>query len=134
MTQAANPLRPGIAAGTASGTRAATSASSCALPSIIERQQGEFHVRSRERRDLENLVARVPLTGVELIETPTADYACCLVTDRATVLAFLGTTLDYPNFEDQIHATFDQSHRPYHGVWQVLADALGAYGQTQEAR
>jgi hypothetical protein len=61
--------------------------------SIIEKRPGEFHIRSRKRRDIENLVARVPLAAARIFDTP------------------------------------DQRHRPYHEVWQVLADALGAHGR-----
>ena len=53
--------------------------------SIVEKRPGEFHIRSRERQDLQNLVDRVPLEGKAIVETPEADYAARIVTDRATV-------------------------------------------------
>jgi hypothetical protein len=31
--------------------------------SIVQKRPGEYHIRSRVRKDLENLVERVPLTG-----------------------------------------------------------------------
>ena len=46
-----------------------------------------------------------------------------------TILSFLGETLDYSNFKGRIDTTPDQKRKPYHKVWQVMADALGAYGQ-----
>lgn len=100
--------------------------------SIVQKQPGEYHARARERKDLQNLIDRVPLQGATIIDTPKADYACRIVTDVKTVqaiLEFLGRTLDYDNFKDRIDTTPDQSRKPYHRVWQVLADALGAYGR-----
>ncbi len=100
--------------------------------SIVEKRPNEFHIRSRERRDLQNLVDRVPLHGCEVIDTQDADYAARIVTDLETVrtvMAFLADTLDYGNFKGRIDTTPDQRHKPYHEVWSVMADALGAYGQ-----
>jgi hypothetical protein len=100
--------------------------------SIVEKAPGQFHVRSRERHDLQNLVDRIPLAGQKIIATPDADYAARLIVDRATlmsILLFLGETLDYGNFKDTVDSTPDQKHKPYHDIWSVLAKALGAYGQ-----
>ena len=105
--------------------------------SIVEKRPGEFHVRARERQDLQNLVERVPLPGATIVATPKADYAARLIVDQATVLQimrYLGATVDYPNFKGQIAATPDQAHKPYHQVWDVLAAALGAYGRSGAAR
>ncbi len=103
--------------------------------SIVQRAPDLYHVRARERRDLENLVNRVPLPGAMIVETKAADYACRLIVDRNTILAimdFLGATVDYPNFKDKIHATPDQRKKPYMQVWQVMADTLGAYGRKPQ--
>jgi hypothetical protein len=105
--------------------------------SIVQKKSGEYHVRARERRDLQNLADRVPLPGAAIIDTPDADYACRIVTDKGTVLTildFLGQSLDYSNFKGKIAVTPDQKHKPYHHVWQVLADALGAYGRKVTGR
>jgi hypothetical protein len=107
------------------------------LYSIVQKKAGEYHVRAREHRDLDNLVNRVPLPGTVIINTPEADYACRIVTDKGTVqaiLEFLGASLDYDNFKSKIDATPDQRHKPYHQVWQVLANALGAYGRKGNGR
>jgi hypothetical protein len=100
--------------------------------SIVEKNPGEFHVRARERKDIENLVSRVPLKGATVIDTPDADYACRIIVgkeDVLTIMRFLGETLDYSNFKGKIDRTPDQKHKPYHEVWRVMADALGAYGK-----
>ncbi len=104
--------------------------------SIVEKKPDEFHIRSRERRDLQNLLDKVPLTGRLIIDTPDADYAARIVTDRDTVrmvMEFLANSLDYGNFKGKIDATSGQRHKPYHDVWNVMAEALGAYGRPGTA-
>ena len=99
--------------------------------SIVEKQAGEFHVRAREKRDLENLKQIAQLDDAEIVETPHNDYACRIIVGRdemLRVLAALGENIDYDNFKNEIHDTPDQAHKPYAKVWKVLADALGAYG------
>lgn len=99
--------------------------------SIVQKQPEEYHIRSRERGDLENLMSVVPLPEAKIIETPEADYACRIIVGKDGVLAILaqlGETLDYTNFKSKIDRTPGQSHKPYHKIWDVLADALGAYG------
>ena len=100
--------------------------------SIVQKQSGVFHIRSRERKDIENLVENVPLPEAEIMESDRTDYAVRVIVgkeDVQTVLKFLGESLDYDNFKAKIDRTSDQRHKPYHEVWQVLVDALGAYGR-----
>ena len=100
--------------------------------SIVEKRPGEFHIRSREAADLRNLIERVPLPGGRVVDTPNADYRARIVADRPTVqtvMRFLADSVDYSNFKDTVDRTPDQCHKPYHGVWDVLAEALGAYGR-----
>lgn len=100
--------------------------------SIVEKKSGEFHVRARERKDIENIVEHVSLPKARIIESDSNDYAYRLIVQKADVLSilrFLGETVDYSNFKDTIDQTNDQKHKPYHKVWAVLADALGAYGR-----
>ena len=100
--------------------------------SIVEKKPGEFHIRSRECRDLENLKERVPMPGCQVLDTPDGDYAARIIADRGTVsavLCFLADSLDYPNFKAEIDHTPDQCHKPYHEVWGVMARALGSYGR-----
>jgi len=52
--------------------------------SIVEKKPGEYHVRSRERQDLKNLVDRVPLRGAVIVDTPDADCACRVITDKVS--------------------------------------------------
>lgn len=43
--------------------------------SIVQKKPDEYHVRARERQDLQNLIDRVPLPDAVIIDTPEADYA-----------------------------------------------------------
>ena len=103
--------------------------------SIVEKRPGEFHVRARERQDLENLLSvlswRLYDRCPEIVETPEADYRYRFVTSRKPVsflMSKLADGIDYPNFKAEIAARPDQRRKPYHTVWNVLARALGAYG------
>lgn len=100
--------------------------------SIVEKYPGEFHVRSREVKDLDNLIAGVPLPGAQIRTSQETDYLARIIVKKGDVqkiLAFLADNIDYSNFKDKIDRTPDQAHKPYHEVWGVLARALGAYGQ-----
>ena len=103
--------------------------------SIVQKKPGEFHIRSRVRKDLDNLVARGPLARAEIHNTKSADYPFRLIVGKDEVLAimeFLGETLDYSNFKGKIARTPDQEqkHDLYAEVWSLLSDAFGAYGRT----
>ena len=100
--------------------------------SIVQKEPGKYHIRSREQKDIENLVENVPLPDAEIMESDRTDYAVRVIVGKEDVLAvlkFLGENLDYDNFKAKIDRTPDQEHKPYHEVWHVLADALGAYGR-----
>ena len=99
--------------------------------SIVRKDEGRFHIRSREKVDIENLVKQVPLPEAKIMESSSADYRFRVIVGQKellSVLTFLGNELDYGNFKGCIDRTPGQSHKPYHEVWGVLADALGAYG------
>ena len=103
--------------------------------SIVQKKPGEFHIRSRVRKDLENLVQRVPLAGTKILDTKSADYAFRVIVGKDEVLSvmeFMGETLDYSNFKSHIARTPDQEqkHDVYAQVWSLLSDALGAYGRS----
>lgn len=101
--------------------------------SIVQKEPGRFHVRSRERRDLENLVRQIHLPHAEILESRTADYAYRIILEAdelPAVMKALGESITYDNFKGCIARTPDQAHKPYHEVWDVLAKALGAYGRT----
>ncbi len=105
--------------------------------SIVQKEPDRFHVRSRERRDLENLVREIPLLRAEILESRTADYAFRIIlgADQVpAVMKTLGDSVTYGNFKGCIARTPDQVHKPYHEVWEVLGAALGAYGRPGKRR
>ena len=102
--------------------------------SIVQKQPGEFHIRARVRKDLDNLVARVPLAAAEIHSSKDADYTYRIIAGKSEVLAimqFLGDTIDYSNFKNTIARTPDQQdkHHAYSTVWHTLLDAFGGFGR-----
>jgi hypothetical protein len=100
--------------------------------SIVQKMPDEYHVRARERKDLENLIAIVLIHDCNIRESSHTDYAVRIILKKAEIfkiLVVLGNNIDYDNFKDMIDRTPNQARKPYHTVWQVLADALRAYGQ-----
>ena len=102
--------------------------------SIVQKQQGEFHVRARVRKDLENLQERVPLAGREIQASKDTDYPYRLIVGEAEVLKvlrFLGETLDYSNFKNTVADTPDQAakHDLYAKFWGMALRSLGGYGR-----
>lgn len=103
--------------------------------SIVQKNPGIYHVRAREKGDLERLtVPGGPLEG-EPIRTGNSDYPYRVIVGRVEVkrlLAFLGDTLTYPNFKAAIGAISHQRHKrqPYSDIWHALLRALGGYGAS----
>lgn len=102
--------------------------------SIAEKKPGEFHIRARERGDLETLVAvDGPFPG-ETIHVGDGDYTYRLVVNGrepvARFLYWLGLGIDYPNFKNEVAKTPGQGKKlsPYHRIWQIMVSALGGFG------
>lgn len=96
--------------------------------SIVQKDDGFFHIRARVRSDLENLLQLVDLK-LTIHEWSTADYRYRLLVDLETlleVIVHLATSLDYSNFKGRIPQREDQCERlgVYHKVWATLADGL----------
>jgi hypothetical protein len=103
--------------------------------SIVQKEPGVYHIRARERSDLENLIkaARLECKIVDTIDAQT-DYPCRIVTDYIVVMQViehLGKSLDYPNFKKRVKATHHQINKwhIYYDVWDLLSSALGRYGK-----
>lgn len=93
--------------------------------SIVEKLPGEFHIRARVKRDIENLKALAEIKRT-VISTPDADYRYRLVVNKVEVLAALtcmANEIDYSNFKSKIGKTEDQRDKlnAYHEVWSVMA-------------
>lgn len=105
--------------------------------SVVQKKPGIYHVRARERRDLLNLTGPGgPLSG-EPIHQGSSDYPYRVIVGAVEVrrlMEFLAQALDYPNFKAEIHKRPDQRRKPYYRVWDILAQALGAYGDPADAQ
>lgn len=93
--------------------------------SIVRKGNGEYHVRARARKDLENLVA---LSGRKhkIHRFPNADYRWRIVCGGLEVrllIDHLAAGIDYPNFKAVVGATPDQADKlpAYHEIWGVMA-------------
>lgn len=95
--------------------------------SIVRKAGDEFHIRARQRRDLENLR---DLVGIEnraaarwvIHRSEPADYRWRMVVtqaDVAMVFAALAGAIDYSNFKSRIHCRPDQRDKldAYHDLW-----------------
>lgn len=101
--------------------------------SIVQKTPGEFHVRARVHKDLENLVERACLSGALIHFGKATDYPYRLVVsqrDVLLILKFLGETLDYSNFKNAVAQSPDQSDKftVYERLWRILLDKFGGYG------
>ena len=100
--------------------------------SIEQKEPGKYHVRSREIRDIENLLQHVALPNIQIVDTTGDDYSARIVVGKnewLNILNFLGSNIDYENFSDVIDKTPDQMHKPYDRIGNILSCSLGAYGR-----
>lgn len=100
--------------------------------SISQKGKGQYHIRARERQDLENLITNHgPLRRHKIVESTEADYPYRVIVTESVldeVMTFFTATLDYSNFKETIHHMPNQSRKnlPYAKIWWVLMDALEA--------
>lgn len=90
-----------------------------------------YQVRSRVRKDLQNLIEGVNFTG-EITETGNSDYPFRIYVDMEgllLVLGFLATEVNYDNFKDMIAETPDQRHKLkfYEEIWSILLPLGSGY-------
>jgi len=76
-------------------------------------------IRFRLRQDAERITGKL---GIELSETPNADYRFRCIVDKTVFADYMQqavTDLDYPNFKNAVH---DGTRRDnaYMGVWSVM--------------
>lgn len=93
--------------------------------SVVQKLPGEFHVRARMRRDLENLLDVCGAKWKIHRSAPPADYRYRIVLDAddvALVFSCISQGIDYSNFKGRIHALPDQRAKgnAYLGLWSDL--------------
>lgn len=94
--------------------------------SIVQKQPGEYHIRARIKRDLENLKA-VSEIKRRILVTKDADYRYRMVVNEIEVMAALTALahkLNYPNFKAEIAKTDDQRDKleAYQEIGLLMAD------------
>lgn len=108
-------------------------ASTLGFFSIVKKQDG-WHVRARQRRDIENLVRAAGIC-CPVHRWPEADYRFRIIVDCQgdldRIFAALTATINYPNFKQAISGTPGQSEKlpVYEDLW---LDLLGLQAQTRE--
>lgn len=91
-------------------------------------QKGDvFHVRAREKADLENLRELIPGLPTVQDSYKGSDYPFRLLLaedQKNAVVKTLGDSIDYPNFKSAVGQKADQRGKlgKYHEVWGVMAD------------
>lgn len=105
-------------------------ASTLGFFSIVKKgHPGEWQVRARTRRDIENLANAInhkPLLGDQrIIETGNSDYRFRIVVDwrgKQNVMKALEDTIDYSNFKSKIAMVEDQRGKlsAYHDIWVIM--------------
>ena len=102
--------------------------------SIVQKPAGQFHVRTRCEKDLENLIALADLEA-PLHHTTDGDYAWRIIVGQkevSAIMAALATSIDYPNFKDRIHNEPGQRDKlpAYSQLWSQML----AYQSARESR
>ena len=92
----------------------------------IVKKDHVYHLRSREKQDLENLRRMVPSLPKVQDSFKGSDYPFRLILredEKDSVMFVLAKTIDYPNFKSAVGTRADQREKPekYHEVWGVMA-------------
>jgi len=91
--------------------------------SLVQKDKpGQWQVRARVRRDLENLCREINMPKSRIVSTRNGDYAFRLIIDQNelnTIFAVLPKLITYQNFKNAVAARPDQREheRIYHKWW-----------------
>lgn len=94
--------------------------------SIVNKRPGEWHVRAREKQDLDNLKK---LTGLRIAvqeSYPGSDYPWRMLVGkrgREIIIKALGDDINYGNFKGEVGRRSDQAAKlpAYHEIWAIMA-------------
>lgn len=100
--------------------------------SIVQKPAGQFHVRTRCKMDLENIVVLADL-DTTIHHTVNGDYAWRIIVGQREVdaiMSVLAASIDYSNFKDRIHELPEQVGKlpAYSQLWSRMVD----YQSTEE--
>lgn len=95
--------------------------------SIVQEEEGLYHVYAHTQRDLDNLLKLVDLK-LRVRDDRTVSPRYWILIDLETfleVMVHLTTNLNYPAFTDRLLSLPDQSHRVshYRNLWNSLCAA-----------
>lgn len=90
----------------------------------IVKKEGDFYVRARTPKDLENLKKAAGIND-EVKQFPNTDYVARLIVDKKTldkIYGALQNTINYPNFKDEIHDSPSQRDKLgyYSKIWEIM--------------
>lgn len=94
--------------------------------SIVQKDDGYFHVRARVKGDLENLCKMAGIKPATIETWPNADYRFRVLVGNRNICNIFGAlehSIDYPNFKSEISSNPAQSPKlpAYHQLWHNLA-------------
>jgi sarcosine oxidase gamma subunit len=92
--------------------------------SVVAKSEGEWHVRARTRKDLENL-NRLAGTKHPIHRSDGADYRWRIVLpgeEARALIAKLAADIDYANFKGVVARTPDQRDKLsiLHEIWELM--------------
>jgi len=88
-----------------------------------------FHIRARDKADLERLTNEFPGSTTQIFEFAYSDYPYRIIVPNAHILGkimtYLGDSIDYGNFKDEIERTSHQKAKlnSYKNLWRGLYDS-----------
>lgn len=94
--------------------------------SIVQKAPGTWHVRAREKRDLENLKKLTKLRIVIEESWPGSDYPFRIIVGNKAkdlIIQALGDDVEYGNFKGEVGRRPSQAGKlpAYHEIWAIMA-------------
>ncbi|WP_395737426.1 hypothetical protein [Prosthecobacter sp.] len=94
--------------------------------SIVQKGPGLWHVRAREKHDLENLKQLTKLRIKVEQSFPGSDYPWRMLVGKRgkdIIIKALGDDIEYDNFKSEVGRRRDQAAKlpAYHEIWAVMA-------------
>lgn len=93
--------------------------------SIVQKEDGTFHIRSRSKRDLMNLRDLAGIKASPEKSYPGSDYPWRLIvttTEKDLAIVTLSCDIEYSNFKAAVALEPDQASKlpAYHEIWAAM--------------
>lgn len=94
--------------------------------SIVQKGPAEWHVRAREKQDLDNLKKLTRLRIAVQESYPGSDYPWRMLVGKRgkdIIIKALGDDIEYHNFKGEVGCRPDQRAKlpAYHEIWAIMA-------------